>query len=96
MCLKNRLVIELDGDQHGRVDDMAYDAARTAFLQQQGYAVLRFWNHQVFREIHSVLDTIAAAISARQGSPSTLTPNPSPQLRVEMAPTPRTSGSSSG
>jgi len=96
VCLKHRMVIELDGDQHGQADAMAYDAARTAFLQQQGYAVLRFWNHQVFREIDSVLDTIAAAISARQGSPSTLTPNPSPQGRGETALTSHTCGSSSG
>ena len=96
VCLKHRLVIELDGDQHGQADAMAYDAARTAFLQQQGYVVLRFWNHQVFREIDSVLDAIAAAISARQGSPSTLTPGPSPQGRGEVALTARTCGSSSG
>ncbi len=41
-------------------DGLAHDAVRTAFLERQGFVVLRFWNRQVFTEIDSVLDTIAA------------------------------------
>ena len=55
-----RLVIELDGSQHGeRVD---YDAARTHFLNGEGYRVLRFWNNEVLSNLDGVLTVIANAI----------------------------------
>ena len=76
-CLTLKIVVELDGDQHGHPNAIAYDDARTAFLQKQGFLVLRFWNHQVFREIDSVLDTIHAAASSRASVFST--PGPSPR-----------------
>lgn len=75
-CLTLKIVVELDGDQHGHPNAIAYDDALTAFLQKQGFLVLRFWNHQVFREIDSVLDTIHAAASSQASVFST--PGPSP------------------
>ena len=61
-CLALKIVVELDGDQHGQASGLAYDEVRTRFLESQGFTVLRFWNHQVFREMDGVLDTIAAAL----------------------------------
>ena len=61
-CLALKIVVELDGDQHGQASGLAYDEVRTRFLASQGFTVLRFWNHQVFREMDGVLDTIAAAV----------------------------------
>lgn len=58
MCRSARLAIEVDGAQHR--DQQAYDAARTRFLERQGYVVLRFANHDVFTNIHGVMETIAA------------------------------------
>ncbi len=55
-----RLVIELDGSQHA--DAAEYDAERTAFLETQGYRVLRFWNNQVLGELDGVLTAIRAAL----------------------------------
>src|ERR1700730_10279290 len=68
-----KIVIEVDGDQHGMVEAGEQDAIRTAFMEAQGYRVLRFSNRDVMLHIDIVLDTIAAALS------STPTPNPSPQ-----------------
>lgn len=65
-CLKYRLIVELDGEQHGFADNRFRDAVRTTFLERQGFLVLRFWNRQVFTEIDSVLDTIAASIVERE------------------------------
>jgi very-short-patch-repair endonuclease len=45
------------------------DAIRTAFMEAQGYRVLRFSNRDVKLHIDIVLDTIAAALA------STPTPN---------------------
>jgi len=58
-CLSIRLVIELDGGQHDA--NAKADAQRTAFLQSQGYRVLRFWNNEVFENLDAVLREISLA-----------------------------------
>ena len=68
-----KLIIEVDGNQHGEDKAIAKDVARTAYLESQDYRVLRFSNHDVMTAIDSVLDTIAAALEI------TPTPDPSPQ-----------------
>ena len=70
-CLKAKLVIEVDGNQHGIDANIASDAKRTAYLVSQGFSVLRFSNREVMTETASVLEAIYAALS-------TPTPNPSP------------------
>ena len=94
VCLKHRIVTELDGEQHGLPGAIAYDEARSSFLARQGFVVLRFWNRGDFQKIDGVLDAIAGTTSTRDGSSRTLTPDPSPQGRGEAAP--HTSGSASG
>src|SRR4051794_22135472 len=44
-CAEARLVIELDGESHAAQQE--YDAIRTAYLQAQGYRVIRFTNQAV-------------------------------------------------
>jgi very-short-patch-repair endonuclease len=58
-----KVVIEVDGGQHGMVEAGEQDAIRTAFMEAQGYRVLRFSNRDVMVHIDIVLDTIAAALS---------------------------------
>ena len=55
-ALENRLIIELDGGQYA--DQQLYDQQRTAYLQSQGYRVLRFWNHDVLQRTETVLEEI--------------------------------------
>src|SRR5262245_44455665 len=55
-CYERRLVIELDGGQHAEQQD--YDEARTHYLEQQGFRVLRFWNEEIFKETDSVCQSI--------------------------------------
>lgn len=57
------LIIEVDGWQHGFANNRARDAKRTAFLNSQGYHVLRFSNRDVMLEMEVVLDTIFAAVA---------------------------------
>lgn len=45
--LSARVVIEVDGDSHETITGRRHDAARDAFMQQQGFKVLRFDNAQV-------------------------------------------------
>ena len=60
ICFEKRLVIEIDGGQHQ--DRIAYDSLRTAWLEQQGFGVLRFWNNEVFNEIEGVVEKIKIAL----------------------------------
>ena len=55
-CPRAQLVVELDGGQHA--DRVAYDTRRTAFLEHQGYHVMRFWDNDVLLTSDSVLATI--------------------------------------
>ena len=60
-CLPEKLLIELDGGQHA--DPNAPDAQRDRFLRQQGYRVLRFWNHEVFADCFGVLERVYDALA---------------------------------
>lgn len=75
-----KLVIELDGVQHSDRDAMSRDAVRDRWIEEQGYRVLRFWNHEVLQELDSVLDTIYAAVDERRKA---LPPHPTPALRAD-------------
>jgi very-short-patch-repair endonuclease len=61
VCVEAKLVVELDGAQHGKEDANLRDTVRDAFLQEQGYEVLRFWNREVFTNMDGVLNTILDA-----------------------------------
>jgi very-short-patch-repair endonuclease len=71
-----KLVVELDGAQHAELR-RAYDDRRTAWLEAQGYRVLRFWNNDVLKTPRSVGEAILAAID--QSALKDPTPIPSPQ-----------------
>ncbi len=43
-CFDARLIIEVDGCQHGFAEAIDADRVRDAVLERGGFAVLRFWN----------------------------------------------------
>ncbi len=53
-CAAAHLAVELDGGQHYEDDGKAYDARRTAYLQQKGIQVLRFSNLDVMQNFEGV------------------------------------------
>jgi len=57
-CPVKNIIIELDGGQH--VEQVAYDHARTEFLESQGYKVLRFWSNDILDNIEGVLQVIVS------------------------------------
>lgn len=63
-----RLVIELDGGQHGSEEGLTYDAARTAALTRDGFRVIRFPNHEVNQNFDGVLEAISHGLGA-DGTP---------------------------
>ncbi len=60
VCLEKRLIVELDGGQHA-VQATA-DAARTAWLETQGFRMIRFWNQDVLQNMAAVRETIRQAL----------------------------------
>jgi adenine-specific DNA-methyltransferase len=62
-CDAAKLAIELDGGQHNTDQARRYDADRSLFLQERGIVVLRYWNHEVFEELESVLESIYSALT---------------------------------
>jgi adenine-specific DNA methylase/very-short-patch-repair endonuclease len=70
-CDEARLVVEVDGGQHGEA--RRSDAARTAFLEQRGLRVIRFWNNEVLRSTEAVLEAIWRELQAPPLRPSPLT-----------------------
>ena len=71
-CREIGLIIELDGGQHAT---STTDASRTAYLNSQGYSVLRFWNNEVIENRDGVLFSIRSVIESI----------PSPDLRYAPA-----------
>ena len=80
-CHHHRLVIEVDDGHHNEARGRVSDAARTAFLNSQGYRVLRFWNNEVLKEITGVMEVIYSALQDAEPPP---TPNPSPPFAARM------------
>ncbi|BCH24125.1 hypothetical protein MesoLjLb_39100 [Mesorhizobium sp. L-8-3] len=66
VCLDAKLIIEIDGSQHGEPD---YDRVRDAELKSRGFRVLRFWNDDVLRDLDAVCDTIIAYVRDRSLQP---------------------------
>jgi len=61
-CLKEMLVIEVDGLYHKSGDQQDADAHRDEYLQQKGFRVLHFANDEVMDEIDKVLEVIRKSI----------------------------------
>lgn len=67
VCFEAKLIIELDGSQHGTLDGRSADHVRVACLARDGFRVRRFWNHELIENFDGVLE----AIWLELGSPET-------------------------
>ena len=63
------LVVEVDGHTH---HDAAADEARSRYLRQAGYDVIRFTNEEVLRNLDGVLEALAIRIRWLRSHPSPL------------------------
>lgn len=59
LCADARLIVELDGGQH----TTEVDAVRTAWLEAQGFRVIRFWNNDVLSNVEGVLIRISEELA---------------------------------
>jgi len=60
-CPEKKLIVEVDRGQHGYAARERHDSARDAWLTEQGYKVIRFWNRNVMQNIGGVCLSILAA-----------------------------------
>ncbi len=58
VCLKKKLIIEVDGGYHFTPQQQEEDQARSNYLQRNGFRVLRFTNEEVMYSIDHVLQQI--------------------------------------
>ena len=54
VSLEKKIVIEVDGGQHNEPGNIENDEQRTAWLENEGYYVIRFWNNDVLLNIDGV------------------------------------------
>jgi very-short-patch-repair endonuclease len=67
-CARAKLVVEVDGDSHA--DQIEYDQARTAYLNDLGYTVIRFTNREVINQCEAVVQKIADECQRLTGGPN--------------------------
>jgi very-short-patch-repair endonuclease len=61
ICFERKLIIELDGGHHA--EQQQADRTRQAWLESQGFRVLRFWNHDVLESTDAVLEVVWRALT---------------------------------
>ncbi len=71
LCVGAKLIVEADGFQHA---ESRGDNVRDAYLERQGWRVLRFWNNEVFQNREGVLETILAQARPSSGATRHLPP----------------------
>jgi very-short-patch-repair endonuclease len=70
VCIAHRLVIEADGSQHA---ENPTDEARTIWLEEHGWKLVRFWNNDILENTEGVLESILQIL--RQTPPSPTRPS---------------------
>nr|MBA3971246.1 AMP-binding protein [Bacteroidota bacterium] len=64
VCLERKVVIEVDGDIHDH--QIEEDAQRTAFLNEEGFEVIRFRNEDVYEDVHFISLKIESILDSRK------------------------------
>lgn len=65
-CAPARLAVEVDGEIHGRGDRPARDAARDAWLKEQGVRVLRYGARDVLSNTQGVAQQVVTVAHRRK------------------------------
>ena len=64
-CPSHRLAIEVDGASHSFDRAIEYDKARTNYLQEKGWFVIRFTNEEVFHSIDDCCTHILSSLTEK-------------------------------
>ncbi len=66
ICKEAKIIIEIDGGQHNKDNNIENDKIRTEYLESKGYKVLRFWNNEIYENIEGVLKRLESEINPLQ------------------------------
>ncbi|MEX2035576.1 MAG: endonuclease domain-containing protein [Xanthobacteraceae bacterium] len=77
-CRRSHLIVEVDGHQHGFDEHQKRDNVRDQDLGAKGYAILRFSNGDVERNMHGVLEAIRLALDVAENPHPAASRPPSP------------------
>ena len=55
ICLKKKLVVEVDGGYHNNPMQQQNDQMRTDYLERKGYTVIRYKNEEISDDLHEVI-----------------------------------------
>ncbi len=58
ICIRKKVVIEVDGEYHNDPEQKAYDEQRTFVLNELGFDVIRFFNNEVINNTANVVEQI--------------------------------------
>jgi 5-methyltetrahydrofolate--homocysteine methyltransferase len=64
ICLKENLIIEVDGLIHQLPENIVSDEERTQWLRSEGFDVIRFTNDEVIFKLDKVLQSVSTKLSA--------------------------------
>jgi leucyl-tRNA synthetase len=67
VCLDKKLIVEIDGGYHEEEDQQKFDVLRTKWLEEHGYAIVRFTNDEILSNISHVLQNVKKALSFGEG-----------------------------
>src|ERR1700683_906678 len=66
-CTRERVIVEADGGQHS---DSKTDGPRTAWLEDQGWRVIRLWNNEILLNPEGVIDAILRGLRGAVPTPA--------------------------
>jgi len=66
VCLEKKLIVEIDGDYHNVEEQKKFDEARTEWLLEHNYKLIRFTNDEVLHQLPKVLEQISNATLTEQ------------------------------
>ena len=67
VCVAQKLVVEVDGDYHIAAEQQDFDKARTIYLNNLGFTVIRFKNEDVLKDLGKVLGEIRRVLTSPPG-----------------------------
>lgn len=66
VCLRKRLIVEVDGAYHFVYEQQISDEERTKYLNERGFTVVRFTNDEILSDIESVIAKIKRIINMQK------------------------------
>ena len=66
-CREMKIIVEVDGGTHSTDDERRRDAARSDYLENEGFRIFRAHNQEVYDNLDGVLDTLLAFVEGKIG-----------------------------